>query len=229
MRYQAIDRRQTVREAYVASLVSAGLVTIDDAVKIASKRKDTLEMELTAAKAGGMRKSRVLGDVWTRYKGGRELDTPDAKTGIDRATVDELAKKLVTFPADFQPFPSLHPAPRGDHRQIKVAEEARGRLNFAENLAFASLLAKNTRVRLSGQDSARHLLAAPLRLLRRYATATPTRRFSTSDPVRGRSRCATARSPSMASWASTTATASTPRRRWSSGKRSSATSPTARR
>jgi 2-oxoglutarate dehydrogenase E1 component len=154
--YQAIDARQTVRQAYVASLVSSGHVTNDDARKIETKRKDELEAQLAAAKTGGSRKTHILGDLWTHYVGGAEVDTPDAHTGVDASKVKELAARLVELPPDFEPFPQLLGAKGAITQRRKMATGERAMdWGFAENLAFASLVTQKVPVRLSGQDVAR--------------------------------------------------------------------------
>jgi 2-oxoglutarate dehydrogenase E1 component len=154
--YQAIDARQSVRESYVASLISAGLVTMDDAHRIEATRKEQLEVELADAKRGARTKTHVLGDLWTHYKGGPDANTPDAHTGVDKAKLLELANKLVTLPPDFQPYPNLiRPMGALGKRRSMAAGTRPLDWGFAENLAFASLLVEKARVRVSGQDVAR--------------------------------------------------------------------------
>ncbi len=153
--YKAIDSRQTVRASYVASLIAAGLITNEDAERIRAQRADKLEAQLEAARNGGLHKAHVLGDLWTHYTGGREADARDAHTGVDKAKLQSLARKLVEIPEGFAPFPTL--TKRGVIAQRRLMAEGSRPIDwaFAESLAFASLLVDKARVRLSGQDSAR--------------------------------------------------------------------------
>jgi 2-oxoglutarate dehydrogenase E1 component len=154
--YQAIDSRQSVRESYVASLITAGLVTNEDAQKIETDRKLELEAHLATASASGGLKRNDKGDLWNRYHGGLERDSQDAHTGVDKSVLLDLAQKLVTLPADFEPLSKLV---RGKGVLAQRQKMAAGTIpidwGFAENLAFASLLLEGHRVRVSGQDSAR--------------------------------------------------------------------------
>ena len=88
-----------------------------------------------------------------------------------------------------------------------------------------------THVRLTGQDTrARHLQPPPRGAARREDRRDATCRSQHLGRGAGAaSRSTTARCPRLGCWASSTATASTTPTRWSSGRRSSATSPTARR
>jgi 2-oxoglutarate dehydrogenase E1 component len=152
--YQEIARQKSVRDSYVASLISAGLVTNEDAEAIKTQRRTKLEEQHAKVKSGAPREAHVLGDLWTRYRGGLEAHTPDAPTGLDRATAEALARKLVTLPEDFQALPKLLNMVLRDRTRMAAGEQPFD-WGFAENLAFASLLQQGVRVRLSGQDSAR--------------------------------------------------------------------------
>jgi 2-oxoglutarate dehydrogenase E1 component len=152
--YEKIKQRPTVRESYVASLVTAGLVTKEETQQIAARRKADLEKQHEAVKAGQYAKVDILGELWMKYRGGRDADTPDAHTGITLEKVRDLGERLVTWPSDFQPLPKLVNMVLNQRKQMAQGEKPAD-WGFAENLAFASLLTEGHRVRLSGQDTAR--------------------------------------------------------------------------
>ena len=100
----------------------------------------------------------------------------------------------------------------------------------AEALAYASLLVDGIPVRLTGQDvAARHVRAAASRPARRAHRRDVHADAASRRCDRRRSRSTTRRSPSTRAWASSTATRPPRPRRSSSGRRSTATSQTARR
>jgi 2-oxoglutarate decarboxylase len=74
-------------------------------------------------------------------------------TAVDRATLNRIGTALATFPPDFH----VHPKLGRFVQQRRQAVEKGGPIDWAlgEQLAFGSLVAEGTPVRLSGQDSSR--------------------------------------------------------------------------
>jgi 2-oxoglutarate dehydrogenase E1 component len=150
--YRAIDHRPTVREAYVRDLLEQGGVTAEEAEEIARGRRAKLEDELAATKQGARDLPSEYRGRWSHYLGGPEpADEPD--TGVSREQLVTLLRKLTEVPDGFHLHPKLE---RGLKHRREMAE-GRAALDWsaAEALAFATLATEGTRVRLTGQDSAR--------------------------------------------------------------------------
>jgi 2-oxoglutarate dehydrogenase E1 component len=152
--YAKIDQRKTVREAYLDRLQKLGGVTEDDAQRIASRRTELLEKELSAARADDFK---LAADpptgIWKGYLGGLEKDAQDPDTGVTTDTLKQLLKKLTQFPDDFH----LHPKLKRLLRLKGDMASGKRPLDWAagETLAYASLAVQGHRVRLTGQDSQR--------------------------------------------------------------------------
>jgi 2-oxoglutarate dehydrogenase E1 component len=149
--YQLIERRESVREAYLGHLLKLGGLTRDDADRIAKRRTELLEKELTAARSDSyVPKALKPVGLWANYIGGREDPAHEAATGVEAERLRELLLLQSSTPAGFHPHPKIN-------RLLKLREEmAHGRRPLdwagAEALAFASLAVDGHRVRLSGQD-----------------------------------------------------------------------------
>ena len=158
--------------------------------------------------------------------GQHELDrtmSREPKTTLPEDLLRSLNEQIVQVPDGFNVHRKLKPF----LEKRRAAAEPSGKVDWAhaEALAFASLLALGVPIRLTGQDtergtfSQRHL-SAPRRRDRRARSA----RCRTCTARCRRSSCTTARSPSRAAWASSTATACRTPTCWCCGRRSSATS-----
>jgi 2-oxoglutarate dehydrogenase E1 component len=150
--YQAIDNRPTVREAYVKDLVGQGGVTPEEAEEIARARRAKLEQDLATAKQSARDLPSEQRGVWSQYTGGPEPeDEPD--TGVSLERLAALLHKLTEIPASFHLHPKLE---RGLTHRREMAE-GRAPLDWsaAEALALGTLATEGTRVRLTGQDTAR--------------------------------------------------------------------------
>ena len=156
-------------------------------------------------------------------------DPRRGQTGVIRAKLKEIGLKLTKVPKNFKVHRTLQ---RVLDARRKMIEEGQGiDWAMAEQLAFGTLLQEGFPVRLSGPGrAARHLLAAPCRAGRsgdREAlhAAQPPGEGPDRSSSRPSIRCCRKRRCSASNtairWPSPT--------RWSSGKRSSAISPMARR
>ncbi|MEM6855680.1 MAG: 2-oxoglutarate dehydrogenase E1 component, partial [Planctomycetota bacterium] len=152
--YQQIDQRQTVRSAYLERLKELGGVSDDDAQRIAQRRTELLEKELTAARSEDVKPpSAKPKGLWEGYVGGLEKDADDPDTGVDSEELKELLRKQTELPDHF----SLHPKLKRLLRLKGEIVEAKRPLDWAagESLALASLAMQGHRIRVSGQDSQR--------------------------------------------------------------------------
>ena len=147
-RYALIKDRPALYQLYAES------IGVDPAAE-AKDLQETLLAEQTAAKK--IEHKPVLSklpEYWSAYRGG-ELSKADKQmtTGISPERVLELARLSNSYPAGFH----IHPKVQKLYEQrIEMAEGKRlFDYGAAELLAYASLLADGTPVRLVGQDSQR--------------------------------------------------------------------------
>ena len=152
---RAIKRRKSVREGYIESLLKLGALTAADCQRIAVDRREHLESELLRSQARGYRfQTEAQGDhVWEPYVGGDDEAVPRTATGVPLERLSSLLEATTKLPDDFAPHPRIK-------RLLKLrAAMARGERPLdwgaAEALAFASLVADGTQVRLTGQDCGR--------------------------------------------------------------------------
>jgi 2-oxoglutarate dehydrogenase E1 component len=149
--YNAIDRKKSVRGVYVDRLVETGKITQEQAADIEARRRASLEEALQEIRAKGhsMHPNSMQG-LWKQYRGGRDESVPDAVTGVTKAKLDQLLRKISSTPEGFTPNPKIA---RMFRQRLEAAE--RGEpvdWGTAEVLAYASLVSEGHPVRLSGQD-----------------------------------------------------------------------------
>jgi len=151
--YEAIDQKKTVREVYIDHLIKTGKLTPQQADEIKVQRQQELERALEDTRNDrnyDLIPASMLG-LWTDYRGGSDLDVPDADTRIPKPKLIDALGKLTSYPEWFTPHPRIQRFVLD--KQIKVMETGEGvDWGTAENLAFASLLLEGVRCRLTGQD-----------------------------------------------------------------------------
>ena len=150
--YAAIDRKPSVRAAYLDRLLQLGKVTREQVDALATHRKQSLEDELTETRDSLHHPApSSLAGLWAKYRGGADAQVPDVETRVGAERLTELMTTLTTVPAGFH----IHPKVQG---LLKSRREQLGtQLDWgtAEALAFASLLNEGYPIRLSGQDAGR--------------------------------------------------------------------------
>jgi 2-oxoglutarate dehydrogenase E1 component len=96
---------------------------------------------------------RILPEYWSRFRGGAYKPGDEVDTGVDAATLGEVAARLTEYPAGFH-----------IHAKVKKLLEQRAEMGqgkrpldygMAEALAFGTLLGQGIPVRLTGQDTKR--------------------------------------------------------------------------
>ncbi len=172
--YRRIEARKSVRDGYLEHLLKLGGLTQAEADALAAQRRKYLEEELAgvaeAVPAPPPRES-VLGKIWAAYVGGREARCPDTDTGVPRDRLAALLEAQTRLPESFH----LHPKLRRLFEQRRQMARGERPLDWAaaEALAFASLAADGTRVRLSGQDSGRGTFSQRHAILHDYEDGHP--------------------------------------------------------
>jgi 2-oxoglutarate dehydrogenase E1 component len=149
--YAKIKQTPTTRELYAKRLVEAKLIGADDAQKAADSYRERLEAGKPVtelAEPGHITKTQI---DWTRYAHGTLAQA--VATGVERKLLDQLAAGILKVP-------------EGTTLQSRVAKiyddrrkMAKGELpldwGYAENMAYATLVAQNYALRLVGQDAGR--------------------------------------------------------------------------
>lgn len=170
--YRAIEQRPSVRDSYLERLLALGEITREEADRIAKDETRRLDEELSVAKSEEyVPKVERRTDVWKGYIGGRDADTPEAPTGVDRQKLSELLEAQTKLPADFHPHPKAKRLLEARH-EMALGEKPLD-WSAGEALAMASLAAEGYRVRLSGQDSTRGTFSQRHAVLHDYADGHP--------------------------------------------------------
>ncbi len=148
--YQKIRSMKTTRELYGDALAAEGVIAPTDVKTAAEAYRDKLDAGQVTADVVKVTPDPLAPD-WAKLMKGKLGDKVD--TTFPRAKLDALAKQINTIPADI----TLHPrvAKIYDDRLKMAAGEQPGDWGFAENLAYATLLTQDYRLRLVGQDSGR--------------------------------------------------------------------------
>ena len=152
--YEAIDRHESVREAYVKHLVTTGNLTEEEANEIAQTRHKALEQALEETRNNGFVPPVYAGGgVWKGYSGGADVAVEDVSTRVDSTRLNQLFNALNRLPEGFSPNPKIKRLM--EQRRAQAVGEKPLDWGAAETLAYATLLAEGTRIRFSGQDSRR--------------------------------------------------------------------------
>ena len=156
--YKAISKHPNPRDIYADKLLEQDVFSKTEISDLQSSFNQYLEKQLDdSKKIDKVVIQRFLEDDWQDY---RYADPGDfvipTQTGVDEKTILELSEKLTSLPDD-KPF-FKKAVKILDDRKKMVAED---RLDWAmgELLAYATLVAEGSPVRLSGQDSVRGTFA----------------------------------------------------------------------
>ena len=148
--YRKIRSMKTTREKYGDALVAEGVIDEAGVKAIAAAYRDKLDAGQVTAEVVKIEPDPLMPN-WAKLLQGKLGDKVD--TTFPRDKLDALAKQINTIPAEI----TLHPrvAKIYDDRLKMAAGEQPGDWGFAENLAYATLLTQDYRLRLVGQDSGR--------------------------------------------------------------------------
>ncbi|WP_242107738.1 2-oxoglutarate dehydrogenase E1 component [Luteimonas aquatica] len=148
--YQIIRKLKTTRELYTQRLVDAGTVKAEEAQAVVDGYRNKLDAGEVTTELATPKPDEFAID-WSKLLSGRITDPVD--TRVKRKKLDELATIINTIPSGVV----LHPrvAKIYEDRVKMAAGELGADWGFAENLAYATLLADGHRLRLVGQDSGR--------------------------------------------------------------------------
>ena len=148
--YQIIRARPTERELYAKKLIAEGVIADGDLQTLMDAYRAKLEAGKPIADLDPDFRDAFAVD-WTRHIGAL-LQQP-VVTGVPKDVLATLNKKILTLPSGVV----LHPRVAKiyeDRLKMATGEQSMD-WGFAENLAYASLLADDCNLRLVGQDSGR--------------------------------------------------------------------------
>ena len=160
--YKLIDEHPTVREQYASRLGELGLVTDEEAERLledVQARLRAVHEELRASiETSASRKERRIG---------RGADA-QIDTSVPADSLRTLNDQLLAVPDGFTVHPKLRSAL--ERRRDALGEEGGIDWAQAEALAFGSLLADGTPIRLTGQDTERGTFSHRHLVLNDYET-----------------------------------------------------------
>ena len=151
--YKNIRAHATTRELYAKQLVSENVITQAEGDQITQDFMKKLEGEFEASSTYKPNKADWLEGKWAGLQA-QGADSPHrGETGVDIDTLKQIGFKLCEYPKDFAINSKIA---RQLEAKKKTLESGEG-IDWAtaEALAYATLVAEGTGVRLSGQDSGR--------------------------------------------------------------------------
>jgi len=144
--YKIIDQLRSVRKIYTETLVRRGDITIDEAESALNEFNARLQSVLDEVRTV------PVPELKSVRAPDAPSDLPAPETGVDRATLLEIAKRTVTPPEGFTIHPKLE---RQFTQRLALLESGDVDWAFGEALAIGSLLKDGSNVRLTGQDTRR--------------------------------------------------------------------------
>ncbi len=184
--YRAIAEHKNVREGYLDHLLQLGEVTREEADEIAAKRRELLEKELSQSQKETSDGTKMItrADVTTgagngngansatagrpTIVGGPEPTGDETQTGVSRDKTKAMLESLSRVPEKFHPHPKLKKFLQS--REEMASGQSPLDWAAAEALAFGTLAADGTRIRMSGQDSERGTFSSRHAVLHDYET-----------------------------------------------------------
>jgi 2-oxoglutarate dehydrogenase E1 component len=152
--YQKIRAHPTTTEIYGKKLTAEGVATEGEVEKMKADWRARLDAEYEAAQGYRANKADWLDGRWSGLKAARDADDPRrGDTGVDIATLREIAQKITKVPKGFNVHKTIQRFL--DHRAKTIETGVGIDWATAEALAFGTLLREGHPVRLSGQDSER--------------------------------------------------------------------------
>lgn len=151
MMYKKIRRHSTVRQIYAERLIAEGIIDPEESQEMVERYRTSIEQGVVEARPFMCTLEHPYKADWRPFRNvawDQEADTRIAKDELKR-----LGLALLELPEDFE----LHPrvAKLWAERHKMAVGDQMSDWGFAENMAYATLLADGYPVRLSGQDCGR--------------------------------------------------------------------------
>src|SRR5436305_4810610 len=153
--YAKIEKRPSVTQLYKRELLEAGTLSEDDAASL--ETEFAMRQEMTRDEVDAIEKRKASEKAKFRESTAifqPEYTSTSEPTAISEKTLRTIVDGLTRTPEGFQVQPKIKRIVL-DHQRKVFDEGGPYEWNFAEVLAFGSLLLEGIPVRLSGQDSSR--------------------------------------------------------------------------
>ena len=146
-------RYAIIKDHPVLYKLYAEKIGVDPTAEVAEIQNHFLEDQKVASHAEHKPRLAQLPDYWSPHKGGDYLPEYDVTTGLPAERIGELVRMTTNYPDGFH----VHAKVKKLFEQRLEMGEGKRLFDYgmAELVAYASLLADRTPVRLSGQDSQR--------------------------------------------------------------------------
>jgi 2-oxoglutarate dehydrogenase E1 component len=161
--YKNIGKHKSISQIMSESLISGKSLTPEQAKQIESKYRETLEKAFSSVKEKQEATDQIpdkkafIESMKAERKRLKELGTyfsfDPVSTQVNRELLKKVVHGLTTVPEDFNTNSKIKRLIDGRRKAFETDEPIDWA--FAESLAFGTLLAEGTPVRLSGQDSRR--------------------------------------------------------------------------
>jgi 2-oxoglutarate decarboxylase len=146
--YERIKTHPTVRELFAQKLIAQGIVTADQASAMITAASQRISAAHDAVKGG-----KRAAPVGPPRSAAVTTDEGIVDTRVPGSKLQVWNEELVAVPEGFTIHPKL--VRQLERRKAAFAADGEADWGLAESLAFASLIAEGTPVRLSGQDTER--------------------------------------------------------------------------
>jgi 2-oxoglutarate dehydrogenase E1 component len=148
-----IEKKPPLSQIYSQALIKAGVLSEEENHALSQDFLGKLnrEQEEMRKQTNFVSSAKAYQGPWATIE--PEYTAVPVPTGVPSEILNEIADKLATVPADFQPNDKIKPLLEA--RRIDVQQRRPINWGLAEALAFGSLLLEGTPIRLSGQDSRR--------------------------------------------------------------------------
>ena len=145
--YERIKTHPTVRELYAQKLMAQGVVAVEDVNALLAAAAARVNEAHENVKSGKWREEPIP------LQDGAGPSTAAIQTAVERERLLAWNDELMVVPPNFSIHPKL--IRQLERRRESFAKAGEADWGLAESLAFASLLADGTPIRLTGQDTER--------------------------------------------------------------------------
>jgi 2-oxoglutarate dehydrogenase E1 component len=151
--YKRIGGHRTVKEVYASHLITEGIVSQADVDSMDAALREKLDKALEAATSYKPNKADWLEGKWSGLTVAPGEEDRKGQTAIDTESFRKIGRAISEPPKDFDLNRKIARQLQEKRKMIDTGRD----IDWAtgEALAFGSLLAEGTPVRLSGQDSGR--------------------------------------------------------------------------
>lgn len=152
--YKIISTHPNPREIYKEKLIARGDIDAAIANEMEEKFKQLLQSTLDEVKQEKAPLSKLkIDDQWKNfhYPSSKDFES-NPKTGVDKKTFTDLAKKINEIPSDNLPIKKVQQIYEG---RLKMIKDNNYDWAMGELMAYATLLNEGHTVRLAGQDCER--------------------------------------------------------------------------